>query len=287
MKIIHVKYWLFVLGTLFFIACSDDDNFSDTILDTDPGIKTELDKWIMTNFTKSHNIDIIYKWRDFETNQELNLVPPEEDRIIPLLQTIQQVWMNPYIQLGGLPFFNKTAPKQIMLIGSPGYLEDGMFLLGEAEQGNRITIYSINGIDPLDKGVLLRNTHTFHHEYVHILHQLVKYPPAFEELNAADYTTNWASISDPYQLGFVSNYAAADANEDFAEMVSQFVMMEEDNWNGMMLYPSSPEARKKLKEKETIMLQYMKNVWGIDMHQLRKLVQEEVYKLLGENEQAK
>lgn len=133
--------------------------------------------------------------------------------------------------------------------------------------------------------MLLRNTNTFHHEYVHILHQLEKYPPAFEEISAKDYTTNWSGIADPYQLGFVSNYAAADANEDFAETVAKFIMMEEKEWNGMLMYPDSEEAKKKLKEKETIMLQYMKNVWGIDMYQLRKLVQAEVAKILEEGKQ--
>ena len=62
-------------------------------------------------------------------------------------------------------------------------------------------------------------------------------------------------------------------------------MMDEENWQGMFLYPDSEEARKKLKEKETIMLQYMKNVWGIDMHQLRKLVQDEIAKILKEGKQ--
>jgi len=33
------------------------------------------------------------------------------------------------------------------------------------------------------------------------------------------------------------------------------------------------------------MLQYMKNVWGIDMYQLRKLVQAEVAKILEEGKQ--
>ena len=33
------------------------------------------------------------------------------------------------------------------------------------------------------------------------------------------------------------------------------------------------------------MLQYMKNVWGIDMHQLRKLVQDEIAKILKEGKQ--
>lgn len=279
----NLKYWIltFLLAGLL-AACSDDDDFSDTILDTTPEPLTETDVWIMNNFTKVHNIDVIYKWRDFETNQELNLVPPTEDRVIPFLDVIRRVWMDPYIKLGGVPFFNKTAPKQLMLVGSAGYMDDGLYLLGEAEQGNRITVYAINNSNPYEEEMLLRNASTFHHEYVHILHQLEKYPPAFEEISAMDYTTNWSSISDPQQLGFVSSYAAQDANEDFAETVANFVMMTVEEWGGMLLYPDSEEAKKKLKEKETIMLQYMKNVWGIDMHQLRKLVQEEIAKILKE-----
>ena len=108
----RLKYWIFtILFTGLLAACSDDDDFSDTILDTTPEPLTETDVWIMENFTQSHNIDVIYKWRDFETNQELNLVPPSEDRVIPFLDVIRRVWMEPYIKLGGISFFNKTAPK--------------------------------------------------------------------------------------------------------------------------------------------------------------------------------
>lgn len=256
-------------------ACSDDDDFADSIFDlTEPEL-SELDLWLENNFRKPYNVRVLYKWKDFETNQVLKLVPAKEEKVIPFLEIIQQAWMNPYVELGGVDFFARTSPKQIMLIGSSGYLEDGMYLLGEAEQGNRITIYGVNTLDvDTDKELLVRHARTFHHEFVHILNQLVKFSPAFEELSADKYTLNWTQMSNYWEEGFVSQYAAENANEDFAEMVASFLFMDQDNWEALMGLNSI------LKEKETIMLQYMKNVWNIDMHKLRSRVLAEVSNIM-------
>ena len=48
--------------------------------------------------------------------------------------------------------------------------------------------------------------------------------------------------------------------------------MNKENWEKIVNNQFN-EGCKKIKEKETIMLNYMQNVWGINMYQLREKVQ--------------
>lgn len=267
-------------------ACSDDDNFRDSIIDVTPEQLTELDQWIRDSFGV-YNIDVIYKWNGFEVNQEYDLTPVREEKVIPCLSVIRRIWMNPYRTLGGELFFKKSSPKQIMLIGSAVYLEDGNSVVGEAEQGNRITLYDLNQRNPKDSLIVRQYMHTFHHEYIHILHQLVKYPTAYEELGGGQYTINWANATMNQALGagFITPYAMENANEDFAEMIARFIISTEAEWQVYFnqAQSQSAEGYRKLREKETIALQYMQGVWGIDLYLLRELVLREFDRILAEN----
>ncbi|MDR2414185.1 MAG: putative zinc-binding metallopeptidase [Odoribacteraceae bacterium] len=281
----HLKYLLIAACAACFMACSDDDDFQESILDITSEPQTALDEWIWDRFTKEYNIRVIYKWKTFEVTPELNLVPVEEARVIPFMDIIWKVWMQPYIQLGGEVFFKETAPKQIALVGSIGFMEAGVYLLGEAERGRRITILGLN-TRPIDKTRVEQFTHDFHHEYIHILNQLKSFPPAFEAISAGDYTSSWSQYShvQAMGMGFISNYAMADANEDFAEMASYFVFLSASSWENRFQATGQPgsEAYNKLKEKETIMLQYMKGMYNIDMYALRNLVQTAMAKVIAE-----
>jgi substrate import-associated zinc metallohydrolase lipoprotein len=269
----------------FAAACSDDDKFGPSIISTEPEPMTEVDYWIRDNYGK-YNIDILYKWNDFETDQEYDLVPPQENVVVPCLEIIQRVWMNPYLTLGGERFFKTTSPKQVMLLGSRVFVDDNV-IIGEAQQGNRITLYGLNGLNPKDAETVRAWTQAFHHEYVHILHQTVKYPRTYEELSSGKYTINWQGIPEltAQDQGFITPYAMADPNEDFAEMVSNFIRVDESRWNNYFaaLQSRNAEGYRILRQKETLALQYMKNVWGIDLYELRDLVQREVALIEEEN----
>ncbi|MDL2319763.1 putative zinc-binding metallopeptidase [Alistipes sp. OttesenSCG-928-B03] len=285
----QLKYFVAALAVaMTAIACSDDDDFRDSIISTTPEPQTEVDKWIRSNFGV-YNIDVIYKWHDFETNQEYDLTPPDESRVVPCLSVIQRIWMKPYIELGGELFFKKTAPKQLMLLGSEGYLEDGNTILGEAEQGMRITLYNLNSQNPKNDNVVSNYTHTFHHEFVHILHQLVKYPTAYEALCSDKYTQSWQSyhINTALGLGFINPYAMENANEDFAEMIARFIIFDASTWQAQFNQAQSQsiEGYRILREKETLILQYMQSVWGIDLYKMRELVHRELELIEEENAQ--
>ncbi len=270
-----MKKWLIIWSLAALFAACSEEKFHPSILDTEEENLTELDQWIVENFRIPHNMDIIYHWDDFEADPSFVLVPPGEEKVEPFLRVIRKMWIEPYTELAGLDFFNKYCPKQIMLVGSAGYNADGTYTMGQTENGSKITVYNLNMDTPTDENAMRSYTHTFHHEFAHVFHQTEELPEAFELVTADAYTSSWTSISGTDALntyGCISSYAMADADEDFAEMVSWFLIMDQKDWEKIVDNQFNPGC-KKIKEKETIMLNYMKNVWGIDMYQLREKVQ--------------
>lgn len=270
-----MKKWLIIWSLAALFAACSEEKFHPSILDTKEEAMSELDRWVTDSFRIPHNIEVIYHWDDFESDPSFVLVPPSEEKVEPFLRVIRKMWINPYTELAGLDFFNKYCPKQIMLVGSAGYNADGSYTMGQTENGSKITVYNLNMDTPTDENAMKSYTHTFHHEFAHVFHQTEELPEAFELVTADAYTSSWANVSLSDALnnyGCISSYAMADADEDFAEMVSWFLIMPQEEWEKIVDNRFNPGC-KKIKEKETIMLNYMKNVWGIDMYRLREKVQ--------------
>lgn len=269
-----MKKW-FIIWSLaaLFVGCSEE-KFHASILDTEEESMSELDRWVTDSFRIPHNIEVIYHWDDFESDPAYVLVPPSEEKVEPFLRVIRKMWINPYTELAGLDFFNTYCPKQIMLVGSAGYNTDGTYTMGQTETGSKITIYNLNMDTPTDKNAMLSYTHTFHHEFAHVFHQTEELPEAYELVTANAYTSSWATISRNdavNKYGCITSYAMCDADEDFAEMVAYFLITEPKEWEKIVDNQFN-EGCKKIKQKETIMLNYMKSVWGIDMYRLREKV---------------
>lgn len=271
-----MKRWFIIWSLAALFAACSEEKFHPSILNTKEETMSELDRWVTDSFRIPHNIEVIYHWDDFESDPSYVLVPPSEEKVEPFLRVIRKMWINPYTELAGLNFFNKYCPKQIMLVGSAGYNTDGTYTMGQTETGSKITIYNLNMDTPTDENAMKSYTHTFHHEFAHVFHQTEELPEAFELVTADAYTSNWASVTANDALntyGCISSYAMADADEDFAEMVAWFLIKSQEDWEKIVNNRFN-EGCKKIKQKETIMLNYMKSVWGIDMYQLREKVKQ-------------
>lgn len=281
---------LFLIQLSLFQACSDDDDFKPSIIDMTEEIPTELDTWLSDNYTSPHNIAILYRWNDFEANQEYTLVPPKEDKVQPFLRMIKRIWIMPYLEGPGKVFFNQNCPKQIMLVGSAGYNPEGSFLMGEAEGGHKITIYDVNNSDPTDVSLsstalyelIWKYAHNFHHEFAHVLHQKVEYTDAFEAISSGDYTSSWASVN-PWNKGFITSYAALDADEDFAEMISIYITSTAETWAKYMSNYDAEEILPKMQEKEKIVREYLKKEWNINIDDLRASVLQAMDDVMNKN----
>ena len=134
---------------LFASSCKKEDALGS--VDNIPGLGGDtwtpgaIDAWILDSLTTPYNIGVKYKWDQGELQGDFNkdLVPPKEDKVIPLMSAINKAWINPYVTEAGLPFFKNVSPKFFVLVGSPAY-ERGAVKLGTAEGGRKVTLYDVN-----------------------------------------------------------------------------------------------------------------------------------------------
>jgi len=295
-----VTIYLFILLA---IGCKKNENLGpvDDIpgLGGDVWVKGPIDNWIYDYLTKPFNISVKYKWDQFELELNKNLVPPREEKIIPVMEAVKKVWIDTYIAEAGGAFMRTYCPKFFVLCGSASWNTDGTITLGTAEGGRKIVLYVLNdfrtkamsGYTPSDSFTVKQMFHTIEHEFGHILHQNVLYPDDFKRITPGFYTANWNNVSDnaARRDGFVTAYAMSAPDEDFVEMISMMLIEGRAGFdkivnsipagtsiNGI----SQADAKAKLRKKETMVVAYYKDVWGIDFYSLQKRVREAVDELI-------
>ena len=279
-----LQTFLFVFScTVTMLSCRKDDisGNADNIagLGGDTWVKGPIDDWILSNLTVPYNVAVKYKWDQSEMEFNKIIVPPDEDKILPVLSAVKQVWIDNYVAETNELFMKKYCPKFFVLAGSASWNMDGTITLGQAEGGRKILLYQLNdfrvkgmdGYEPADSFTVKQMFHTIEHEFAHILHQNVMYPQEFKQVSVGNYTSNWNNVSDEAanELGFISAYAMSFPDEDFVEMASM-MLVEGRNWfNAMVNGLADEEAQTKLRQKEAIVVNYFKDVWNINFYSLQ------------------
>lgn len=277
------KIFLFILLAVLMVSCKKDEDLGD--VDNIPGlggdtwVQTGLDKWIYNNFTVPFNVQAKYKWDQSELEFNKNLTPPREELIQPVLSAIKTVWIDNYIAEAGSTFMKKYIPKLFVLVGSASWNTDGTITLGTAEGGRKIALYVLNDFRiktdpayvPRDSLNIKQMFHTIEHEFGHILHQTVLYPEEFKRISVGNYTSNWNNVFDAQanEMGFITAYAMSAPDEDFVEMVSVMLVEGKNGYETIINSISSNDARNKLRRKEAIVVNYFKEVWGINFSSLQ------------------
>jgi substrate import-associated zinc metallohydrolase lipoprotein len=280
--------------TLIISSCKKEDELGN--VDNIPGLGGDtwvpgaIDNWILDTLTKPYNIAVKYKWDQGELQDDFNknLVPPKEEKVIPIMSAIKKVWINSYITEAGIDFFKDISPKFFILVGSPAYI-NGAIKLGTAEGGRKVTLYDVNNFRIKGMpGYVLSDTvnvkqvfATIHHEFAHILDQNIKVPVEFSQSSASSYTSDWLNVSpaDARNDGFISPYGNSKKEEDWAEMVS-LMIVEGKAWfdqyvNGINYTGTTPngttaaEAKARLRQKEAAVVSYFKQSWNIDFYSLQ------------------
>ncbi|RKD98761.1 zinc-binding metallopeptidase [Marinifilum flexuosum] len=288
------KYICFLmLGVLFFSSCSSDEDLGESLIDTSTPELNEVDEWIRENYTYPYNVEVKYKWDNSELDNTKILTPTTLDRVIPFLEKMKEIWVDPYARNGGEDFMKAYIPKQMVLVGSHNYEDNGGIVLGQAEGGRKITIFDLNYIDFDLSGLnswekrramepILRVFKTMHHEFGHILHQTIAYPVEYKKLTTG-YTSNWMNFSNSEArgMGFITAYSLLNPDEDFVEMLSEFLTRSNEDWNELIdkikVYDenyytdedASKLARIKIREKEKMIADYMLQIWKIDIYKLQ------------------
>jgi len=288
---------------LLSISCKKDEDLGR--VDDIPGLggdtweKGPIDNWVYTNLTKPFNISVKYKWDQFELELNKNLVPPREEKIVPVMEAVKKVWIDTYIAEAGDVFMKTYCPKFFVLCGSASWNTDGTITLGTAEGGRKIVLYVLNDFRtksmpdyrPADSMGIKQMFHTIEHEFGHILHQNVLYPDDYKRITPGFYTANWNNVSDnaARRDGFVTAYAMSAPDEDFVEMIS--MMLTEGRAGFDKIVNSIPpgasqngitqaEAKAKLRKKEAMVVAYYKDVWGMDFYRLQARVRAAVDELI-------
>ncbi|NII27894.1 hypothetical protein HB364_22615 [Pseudoflavitalea sp. X16] len=284
-------------------ACKKEDDLNN--IDEIPGlggdtwVKGPIDYWIYDNLTKPYNIAVKYKWDQFELELNKTLVPPKEEKIIPVMEAVKKVWIDNYVAEAGELFIKKYCPKFFVLAGSASYNTDGTITLGTAEGGRKVVLYVLNDFrtkampsyQPADSANIKMMFHTIEHEFGHILHQNIMYTQDFKRITTGLYTANWTNMSDAAARrdGFVTNYAMSAPDEDFVEMIA--MMLVEGKAGFDRIVNSIPagtsingttqaDAKSRLRQKEAIAVTYFKDVWGIDFYSLQTRTRASVESLI-------
>lgn len=190
-------------------SCSTDDELSPgSNLNTTPLTRTPLDTWIYDNFTKPYNIEIIYRWSESLVDESRYLYPPTLDSIKPALNIVRKLWIEPYSAVAKPYTVEKTAPRQIVLVGGRNVNPSGTILLGLAESGKRISLFEIDLLNKKSRGQITQFIHTIQHEYVHILNQTKPFDEeAYGQITPEGYTAQWfnETTANSRAAGFITS----------------------------------------------------------------------------------
>lgn len=276
------KYFIYACLLLVagcFVSCNNDEDIDtkNSIFESSEQVTTGFDEWLLSNFVYPYNIRVKYRLDDTETDPEYDLVPADYDRSVALMKIVKHVWMEAYDEVWGVDLTRMYVPKLIQLIGNVAYTESGM-ILGQAEGGLKVMLFRVNEINLERINPAELNTYyfkTMHHEFVHILNQTKAYDPAFDRISESDYVgSSWYQVreSDALKKGCISNYALDRATEDFAEMMSIYVTSTAASWESK-LTTAGETGRPIIERKFEIVYNYMLDSWGVDLDELRWIVQ--------------
>lgn len=275
-----------VLSTLLGLsACTKSDENLDIDLSEynyDDFQKSEVDDYIYNTLTKPYNIEVVYRFDRSHTDIAKNISPPKIDRVKPAVDMVLKGFLLPYEKLGGSTMIKTYTPKQFVLFGSHAYNDNGSVTLGTADGGRRVILYDINNLDEENGNDIKRKLRTIHHEFAHILNQMVAIPPSFRTVTA-DHVDNWLAAentdAEAKRLGFVSRYARSSYGEDFAEMVAHLLVEGQVWFDNYVSTIADPVYKGRIRQKEAIVREYYKSYFNIDFG----LLQEEIHRMLTED----
>ena len=299
MNSIIKKYLLFftVLIAFGFYSCNEDDGFNDESVfvdepELDPNSYTyKFDKWLEENYLIPYNLQFRYKMQDVGADMFFNLVPTKLEKAQEMAILVKYLWFDVYKDIIDPDFLKAHGPKIIHLIGSAASNPVlGTEIIGLAEGGLKVSLFKCNDLDY--KNVEVMNEYyfkTMHHEFAHILHQKKTYPKEFENYSAGFYDpSGWQNRteSEAASIGCASPYGSSQPQEDFVEIIANYIVKSDAWWNNLYAMASKPgvnasgetvndpiNGKAVLETKIEICRKWLKDSWEIDLDALRNEIQ--------------
>jgi substrate import-associated zinc metallohydrolase lipoprotein len=288
----YINILLFTWILVAFSACVEfHDAFTDSIFVDEPDQNIEaFDKWLNDNYLKEYNLDFRYKMQDVGSDTDYNLVPTDLEKSKQMAILVKHLWFEAYNEVVDAEFLKQYGPRIIHLIGSAAYNPRlHTMVLGTAEGGIKVTLYSCNKMDPNTTDTLNEYYFkTMHHEFAHILHQKKTFPKEFETLSAGYYDPSyWQERTDTEaaSLGFASPYGSSQPREDFVEIIANYIVKPDEWWEDWLEKASKPGINKDkdtipdlldgkaiIETKINICRKWLKESWNIDMDSLHRNV---------------
>jgi substrate import-associated zinc metallohydrolase lipoprotein len=270
--IYHYKKVLLMVTLATLSACSSESPLTASILDTKKPTQSELDVWIEKSYLTPYNIEVLYKWDQNTVDGNRYLYPPTQSQITPALEIVQRIWINTYTTIGGTDFVKLIAPRQLVLVGGVSLNSTGTKTLGEAEGGQRITLFETDYVDKTNRESVKQFIHTIQHEYIHILNQHKPFDEkSFAKITPTGYTANWYETTDKVanEEGFITAYAKSNIIEDFAEMASMMLVNSKAEYEAIIAGIKNPKAKSDIRTKEALVVKYFKEAFNMDFYKLR------------------
>ena len=272
-----------------FTACSDEDLSSESVIKPSKTAETVFDKWLHKNFVVPYNIQVQWRYEDNESDMSYYDVPADSAQSVELAHIIKYTCVEAYTEAAGIDFTRRYFPKLFSFLGEFEYENSGNMKLGTAEGGKKIRLLGVNHLNAyknnrssLDELYLK----TIHHEFVHIVNQTKDYPREFGMVTPTGYVNDsWSSEkygSGYEKRGFVTAYSQKEEREDFAEVVSTYIISTEAQWNAILKnaivvgsdgkaasdQPGVTAIQKKLE----ICKRYYKETFNVDLDKVRDAV---------------
>ena len=274
------------LAVIAFAGCSHEDLSGDSELDVTNPPQSTLDNWITANYLNPYNINVQYKWNPNAVDVNRYLYPPQEEKVQPVLEIIQKIWLDSYTTVAGTDFVKKIAPREIVMVGGMNRELNGNVVLGLAEGGQRVTLFETDNVDVADRENVKQFIHTIQHEYIHILNQHKPYDEkAMAKITPSGYTATWyfTSDQDANEEGFITAYAKSNIDEDFAEMASFILTNSKDEYDALLAGIQSETAVAAIRAKEAIVVKYFKREFNLDFYALRDEAEKNTTAVLNGN----
>lgn len=274
---------LFTLVTAAFAmtACgeSDDPDTSYSVIIPSNTEVNEFDRWLQANYNKPYNIDFKYRYEEIEGDFNFYLVPARYDDAVTMAHLVKYLCIDTYSEVAGTEFTCRYFPKMFYTVGEWEYQNNGTFILGTAEGGRKIFLAGLNYLSECLGDAEALNYYyfkTIHHEFTHILNQTKPIPASFRTITANGYVAdNWSE--SPWNVeyknnGFISSYSQHSYTEDFAEMMSIYIINSAEEWEAL-LASGSASSRELILQKLDIVRDYMMSNYRIDIDDLRSVLQ--------------
>ena len=262
------------LGT---VSCEKETLNPESVIRVAQTQKNDFDRWLDVNFSTPYNIDFKYRYELNESDLNYFTIPADYNCSIMMAHLVKYLCIESYDEVAGVTFTRTYFPKMFFLTGEWEYRNNGTIILGTAEGGKKIFLAGVNLLPQYIGSIEDLNTYyikTIHHEFTHILNQTKDFPVEFKAITGSGYVADsWNE--EPYEshhleYGFITDYSQYSEDEDFAEMLSEYITHTPDWWTRTI--KAAGDGGPSISAKLDIVRAYMADTFNIDIDVLRQTV---------------